>query len=87
MGKKRLSSLLADEDDIGVVEALAGSESATAKDRYSGCGEVARVGGANQEIETGAFGKGRVLKDGDEEIPTPALAWSRGDQSCCFDAG
>ena len=85
--KKALSGLLADKDDFPVVESLVGSESATAKDGYSSGGEVARVSGANQEIQTAAFGNGRVLEDGDEEISTPALAGSRADQSRCFDAG
>ena len=86
IGEKAISGLTADEDHAGVVEALPGSESATAKDRYSGRGEVARVGGANQEIETGTIGAGRMLKDRDEKICTSALAGSRADQSCCFDA-
>jgi hypothetical protein len=69
IGETAISGLLADEDDIGVVEALSGSETATSTDRYSGCREVVRVGGANQEIETRGIGTGRTLKDGDKETP------------------
>ena len=86
VGEKAISGLLADEDNVGVLQALPGSKGAAAKDRYSSRGKVVGVSGANQEVETRAIGNGWMLEDGDQEISTPTLAGRRRDQSCCLDA-